>query len=244
MKNLASKALIAALLPLAGCSAFADDGDGAAASGTGTQRSFALADFTGVKLTGSDDVKVSVGGAFAVRAEGPSEELDRLKIERDGDTLKIGRKNNSGFNWGSHRGVTVYVTMPSIAVASVTGSGDMNVDKVSGDAFRGATVGSGGLDIAALAVKSADFAITGSGDISARGTADKLSLSIAGSGDLDASGVKAAQASASIAGSGNIRADVAGPATVSIMGSGDADMGSGATCTTTKMGSGEVHCGK
>lgn len=233
--------MIIAALPLAACSV---SDKGVAGTGSGSTRQFAVTDFTKVALKGSDDVDVRTGGAFSVRAEGPSEVLDKLVIARDGDTLKIGRKSNSGFNWGSGKGARVFVTMPSIGGAAITGSGDMTIDTAQGDRFEAAATGSGSIQLGKLATKEASFSITGSGDITASGTADKLDLSIAGSGDIDVAGVATSAASASIAGSGNIRANVTGQASVSIMGSGDADMGSGAVCTINKLGSGEVRCGK
>jgi hypothetical protein len=241
-------ALIAAV-PLAACShhSDADSKPGIAGTGTGTSRNFAVADFTGVALRGADNVDVRVGASFSVRAEGAAEELDKLKIEKIGDTLRIGRIHGGSFHWGwgenHHRGVTVYVTMPRIAEAGVAGSGDMEIDHVEGQSFNGENAGSGNLDVAALRVGTGDFSIAGSGSMKLAGTAKHLKIGIVGSGDLDGGGLKAEGAEVSVAGSGGIRADVTGPANVSVMGSGDVDLGSGAKCTTSKMGSGDVRCG-
>lgn len=235
-----------AILPVAACSYAADHDSkpGIAGSGSGSTRSFAVADFTNVDLRGSDNVDVRVGTGFSVRAEGPSSELDKLKIEKVGDTLKVGRIEGNSFHWGGdHKGVTVFVTMPRIAEANIAGSGDMSVDRVDGQSFTGNSAGSGDLEVAALNVQAGDFSIAGSGNIKAKGSAKHLKLAIAGSGDIDAGGVKAEGAEVSVAGSGGIRADVTGPANVSVVGSGDVDLGSGAKCTTSKMGSGDVHCG-
>lgn len=234
--------ILIAMLPLAACS-FETDARGAPATGSGDARQYAVADFSSVVLRGSDDVEVRIGPTFSVSATGPSAVLDKLVIERDGDTLKIGRRNRTGMNWGSDGHAKVQVTMPRIVAASVAGSGDMTIDRVAGDRFKGSTAGSGNLGIAALAVKAANFDIAGSGGITAAGRAESLALSIAGSGDIDAPGLTASGATASIAGSGNIRAQVAGDASVNIVGSGDVDLGPKARCTTTKMGSGSVRCG-
>ena len=245
--------LAATAIPLAACHGHSrnsgDDGTpGIKASGSGTTRTFQVADFTGVELRGSDDVDVRTGAAFAVRAEGPSEELDKLKIVREGNTLRIGRINHDGLSWddfGHHDGkhVKIYVTLPHLAEASIAGSGDMAIDKVEGAKFAGSSAGSGNMMVAALAVDDADLSIAGSGDMTIKGSAKQLGIDIAGSGSVDGTGLKAQGAKVSIAGSGDARADVTGPATVSVMGSGDVDLGSGAKCSTSKMGSGDVHCG-
>ena len=234
--------VIAAMAPLAACGASATEGTQGGAAAT---RNFALADFTGVELKGSDDVIVTVGAAFSVRAEGPAAQLDRLKLTRDGDTLSIGRERDSSFNWGGKRseGVKVYVSMPRIAAASVAGSGDMTVDRVAGGDFSGGVAGSGDLTIGALQAAAAKLSVAGSGGIVARGAAESLTLAVAGSGDIDARGVKAPKGRVSIAGSGDVAADINGPVEVSIMGSGNAQLGAGAKCTVSKMGSGDVRCG-
>jgi hypothetical protein len=236
--------MLVLIVPLAACSVDSDASrPGVAGSGSGTTRTFAVADFTALSLRGSDDVDVRVGTGFSVRAEGPSKELDKLKIERVGDTLRIGRKNRNGFSWGSSDDVKVFVTMPRIAAATIAGSGDMAIDRVEGERFVGDTAGSGGLNIAMLGVREAKLSMAGSGNMTLKGSAERLTIDIAGSGDIDASGVKATAAAVAVMGSGGVRADVTGTATVSVMGSGDVDLGKGAKCSISKMGSGEVTCG-
>jgi len=238
--------LLLAAIPLAACS-FHGGGDdnsqpGVPASGQGTSRTYQVAGFTGVDLRGSDDADIRVGPAFSVRAEGPSDRLDGLRITKEGDVLRISRKSNA-VGWGGGRDVKVFVTMPAIASASIAGSGDMTIDRVDGTSFKGATSGSGDLAVQQIKADSLDLSIAGSGNINAAGAAKQASLSITGSGDIDARGLTVGSADVSIAGSGDVKATVNGHAKVSMMGSGDVDLGGGATCDVSKMGSGEVTCG-
>jgi len=232
------------LVPLAACSlAFGgEEGDGVPARGTGTARTFDVSGFTEVALAGSDDVEVRVGPAFSVRAEGPADVLDRLRIERRGDALTVGRKQ--GVNLGRAAGkARVLVTLPRIAEASLAGSGNMRVDRVEGDRFEGSLAGSGGLAVGALAVREAEFNLAGSGGLSAAGRTDRLEVSVAGSGSADARGLSATRAEVSVAGSGSVRAAVNGEAEVNVIGSGDVDLGPNARCEVSRMGSGKVRCG-
>lgn len=234
--------LLAMMVPLAACSASAQGG--ADDAGGATSRSFAERDFTGVELRGSDDVDIKIASEFTIRAEGPARVLDRLQVERVGDTLRISRKNDGNWSWGNSKSAHIYVTMPRIAKAHVSGSGDMMIGRAEGASFAASTAGSGNIRIATLNAPSVELSVAGSGDIDATGQTDKLEINIAGSGEVKARGLKAKSANVSIAGSGTAVADVAGPATVSIMGSGDVDLGTGATCTATKVGAGDVRCGK
>lgn len=233
-------------LPLMACSVSmgGDDDDGTpgiAAQGGGGTRTYAVADFTEVELRGADDIDIRVGPGFSVRADGDAEVLDHLKISKVGNAIRIGRTGTKGWSWGG-KGAKISITMPRLAATAVAGSGDVTIDRVQGDAFKGEGAGSGSLSIGQLAVGQATFSLAGSGDIKVGGQAKSLTVNIAGSGDVDASGLKAGEADVNIAGSGSVRAEVNGAAKVSVMGSGDVELGGGAKCQVSKMGSGSVRC--
>lgn len=235
-------AITAAVLPLAACN-FANgmSGDVVQPSGSGGTRNFDVSGFTEVSLRGADDVEVRNGPAFKVTAQGDSALLDRLEIRKDGDTLRIGRKDGD-WKWGGDKGAKIIVTLPKLLGASVAGSGDMTVDRAEGN-FDASIAGSGNLSIAQFAGGKADLSIAGSGDLRiGAGQASEIDASIAGSGDIDAGGLKAARGDISIAGSGNLRAQVTGEADISIVGSGDVELTGGAKCSVSKMGSGEARC--
>ncbi|HEX8215467.1 MAG TPA: head GIN domain-containing protein [Allosphingosinicella sp.] len=220
---------------------------GAQEGGTGEveRRSFDVAGFDSVGLAGSHDVIVTVGGPASVRAEGDPKILEKLDIRVVGSTLRIGTQKGVNWNAGflrNRKPVTVYVTVPSLVGASVAGSGDLKVDKIEGDRFRGAVAGSGDLQVAAIRVGEAEFSVAGSGDIRATGSAGRLKANLAGSGDLHLDGLEAKDAEVSVAGSGDIRARATGTANVSLSGSGDVTMAGGAQCSVKKRGSGEVNC--
>lgn len=232
--------LILCALPLAACDGAMGDA-GVEAEGTGTARTYAVDGFEKVELAGSDDVEVRVGPAFSVRAEGPAAVLEQLRIDRDDDTLDIGRRENAPRVEGKAR---VIVTMPKMSGAVIAGSGAMRVDRMSGDDTSVEIAGSGNLTFGQVAAQKLAVEIAGSGTLRAAGTVRTLEVDIAGSGDVDAGGLLASGADVSIAGSGNVRATVNGDAKVSVMGSGDVDLGAGARCRTEKMGSGNVRCGR
>lgn len=234
--------VMATLLPLAACGNgidLGDDGTPVAAQGSGASRTFAATDFDRVELRGSDDVTISVGRAFSVRAEGTPAILDRLTITREGRTLRVGRQKGV-YREGT---VRIFVTLPRIAAAAVSGSGDMSIDRVTGAGFDASVAGSGNLALPALRIDRAEMSIAGSGDIVAAGAVRSLRVNLAGSGDLSARGLVASGAQVNAVGSGAVVATVRGPAEVTSMGSGDVDLGSAARCSVTKMGSGTVHCG-
>lgn len=238
-----NRLMLLALLPLAACSSGARS-EGTPPSGAGGNRTFAVDGFSAVDATGPDDVDVRVGATFSVRAEGDPKVLDKIEIVKNGDTLEVRRKRNGNFSWGGNndRGAKIFITMPKITAAATTGSGNMTVDKVEGDAFKASATGSGDLNVGTMAVQTASLSVTGSGSIVTAGTAKSGDLSVAGSGDIDAAKLNLSNASVNVMGSGGVNAAVAGPANVNVMGSGDVTLTGGAKCTTSKMGSGDITC--
>ncbi|WP_136163502.1 head GIN domain-containing protein [Sphingomonas flavalba] len=235
----------AALLATALAACTPGNANSSRASGQTASRSFPASGFDRIQLAGSDRVIVKVGGRESVTATGDTAVLDRLEIEVRNGRLRIGRKRNSGwvlFSDGSRGHATVTVTLPKLAEATIAGSGDMDVDRASGERFDAGIAGSGNLRVAALDARSASFDIAGSGDLVAAGTAGAIAVSIAGSGNVDAAALKSDQAKISVAGSGGVKAGVDGEAVVSIMGSGDVAITGKASCRVSRMGSGSVHC--
>ena len=231
---------IAPVLALAAaCSAGARHSDGARA-----QRNFEVGAFERINLAGSHDVIVTVGAAPSVRAEGDSEALERLDIGVENGELRIASRSSS-WSWfgGRHRGVTVHVTVPALTGASVSGSGDMRVDRVEGQRFAASVTGSGELDLPNVRVAEASFALTGSGGIRGAGAAQRSNASVTGSGDLDLAGLETADASIALVGSGDINVRATGTASVDLRGSGDVTVTGPARCTISKSGSGDVRCG-
>lgn len=235
--------IAAAALPMAAChGTSAEDGPSIAGTGTGNARTYPVKDFTKIEAAGADEVDVRVGTGFSVRAEGPEDELEKLRITREGEALGIGRKR--GFGIGGSKALKIFVTMPSIRGVEIAGAGRVAIDRVEGQSFSGESAGAGKLEIGALDTENASFSTAGSGDMTLAGTTRSLSVDIAGAGSIRAQRLVASEAKVSIAGAGNVTATVNGPAKVEIMGSGNVDLGAGARCTVDKMGSGEVRCAK
>ena len=179
----------------------------------------------------------------SVRAEGDERELDDLEITTGETRLRIGQRRNSSWGFGHDRGaVTVYVTVPALAHASIGGSGDMRVDRVQGRSFEANIGGSGDIEIAALRVEQARFAIAGSGDIRASGQAETPTSRSPDRATSTWAMSRAAPPRCRSLGSGDVRIRASETANVSMMGSGDVVVLGPARCTVWKMGSGEVSC--
>lgn len=141
----------------------------------------------------------------------------RVHVNINGQNIHIGGNVNCG-NFGR---AVVGVALPEIPAVNLKGSGDITL-----------------LD---LHQEGIELEIAGSGDITAFGQVESLTVAVAGSGDVDCSNLTANRASLSIAGSGDIEAFVRQSVTAQVVGSGDILVrGNPAQRTKQVVGSGGV----
>lgn len=204
-----------------------------------------LKDFDAIDATGPDNVAVTIGSTYSVKAEGDARAVADLDIRVKGGKLVIGRKSKDDWNWsrkGGDKGATVRVIMPAIRAADLTGAGDFDLDRAQGDSLTLSLTGAGDFRIGPVQVKSLTTDITGAGSITIAGTADSAKMSITGAGDIDAEGLKVGTADVSILGAGGIDFASDGKVAISIMGPGDVTVKGKAQCTTSGVGPGEARC--
>ena len=213
----------------------------ASAPAIAAERNFSVTDFDQVVLAGSADVDVTTGQRASVIASGDAADLAWLDVKVVGSRLVIGLKR--GFRgWASRDGLKVRVSVPSLSAATISGSGEMGVDRVVGP-FRGRVSGSGEIEVGSVDSSTLDLAISGSGSIEVKGgRCGAASFSTTGSGNIDAAGVHCRTVTASITGSGNIEGYATETAELRVLGSGNIDIAGGARCTNKVTGVGNSRC--
>lgn len=193
---------------------------------------------TGVALGTADNVIVTTGPAFTVRVEGPALATERLRFERDGTSLEIGRDREAD---GNGPKATVRVTLPAVHTLALGGSGDLTSDTLTGEAEL-ALAGSGNLTVRRVAASELQVALAGSGGITAAGTAESLDLAILGSGSADMAGLRVGGAEVAVGGSGSAAFASDGKVEAAIAGSGNVRVRGTATCEVKRAGSGNLTC--
>jgi hypothetical protein len=94
-----SRLWAAAAILLAASACSANNNAAVTGSGSGGQRNYTVGGFDRVELAGHYDVRVTIGSAPSVRAEGDEAELERLEVSVHNGQLRIGSKRGS---WTSH----------------------------------------------------------------------------------------------------------------------------------------------
>lgn len=205
------------------------------------ERTFPVSSFNQLLLSGSTDVTVTTGNTVSVVGVGADADLDRMDIRVVDDRLVIGTKRGS-WSWTTREGVKIRVTVPSLSAATISGSGDVTIDRVKGP-FSGRVSGSGDLEIGSVEATTLSLGVSGSGEIDlGTGRCTNGTFSTTGSGDIEAGNVRCQTLSASVTGSGDINGQATETATLRVTGSGNVRVTGGARCTTSTTGSGTTRC--
>ncbi len=197
----------------------------------------ALRDFDGITLRGPDKVTVTQGDQFAVSVEGDGR--DRVNLYVDDGVLHVARRRDGG--WGGST-ASVRVTMPRLTRIWITGSGDLEAQKLEGPAFRALVTGSGSVNIGDLSAQTVALTLRGSGDMILSGRAGALDVNSFGSGTMNLDGLVARTASIRLVGSGSVDAQASERAALNVAGSGDAHVRGTNVCEVRKTGSGDAAC--
>ncbi|MDX9858852.1 MAG: head GIN domain-containing protein [candidate division Zixibacteria bacterium] len=174
--------LAAVLMPIG--SVVADDwftwGNGVKGSGDIVTESRDVGDFDRINSAGAFDIHVTVGPEPTLKIEFDDNLIELIETEVRGGTLRI----DSRKSFRSRSDCTITITVPSLERITSSGSGDITVERLSGELF--------------------ECRLSGSGSITAEGEIGEIEATISGSGDIDARNLKAKSAFARVSGSGEI----------------------------------------
>lgn len=200
--------------------------------------------FTKVKLEGSMDVEVKVGGKQSVKVIADSDIIEYLRTRVHGGELEIDIKRNNGQRsiFRNIKKLKVEITVPSLEGAEVHGSGDMWIENVKADDFDLEVHGSGDAILEDADIKNLEVGLQGSGDIEMDGKCDDVRIELQGSGDIKGDKMKCKSADVMLQGSGDIDVFASDSADVTVRGSGDVSVaGKPDKIKSRVRGSGDIH---
>jgi hypothetical protein len=166
-------------------------------SGVAATQARSVPPFTGVALTGANNVFVQVGGRQSVIVHADSNLLTRVTTQVRSGRLVIGTTPG---NLSAKSPMFVTVSVPSLDGLRLQGAGNISVT---------------GINSRALTV-----ALPGSGNIDATGTATQLDVTISGEGNALLRQLIARDARAALGGNGNIMLTATHSLTARVSGSG------------------------
>lgn len=173
--------------------------------------------FSSVNLNGSLHVSIQVGPAQSVKVVAQEEFLPKVETVVHDGALEIRQTD-----WHTGAPVEVLIDIPELKSTSISGSGKIEVRD--------------------LLAKQFTANISGSGELTAKGSTDAIAAHVSGSGKIHFNDVVAKTASANVAGSGKVEVNVSDSIMANVAGSGSV-LYSGSASDVKKQvsGSGRVE---
>ncbi|MFD2943102.1 head GIN domain-containing protein [Flavobacterium notoginsengisoli] len=178
-------------------------------------------DYDGIKIAGFFDVELVAGKEGKITIKGEENLLPLIKVEVEGNDLKIYVEKGNQIRSSSGKKIEVTVPFEKISDLSLAGSGDIkSKDVIKNESLIIKLAGSGNFTLPVDA-NNLDLSVSGSGNIKLKGTADKFTTKLSGSGDIDASNLKSKIVEANVSGSGNSKVTCNESITARVAGSGN-----------------------
>ena len=196
--------------------------------------------FERIRLECSADLIVTVGNDVSVSVTTDDNLQDNIITE------VIRRRTllvDSDGSYRTRRGVLVEITVPTLTLIEVDGSGDVEITGLNNQTFEVELDGSGDIEfhgkideldielhgsgqivVDDLTSETVNIRSKGSGDIEMRGETELLEISMHGSGDIDARRLKAIDAVVRVHGSGDAEIYAESDFEGAVYGSGDIDV--------------------
>lgn len=216
-----------------------------------TTKNIPLEKFDGISLAGPFNLvyEQEPGGTPRLVVEGPSNIIEVLKIEQDGDDISIGTKKGVNVEMKGQK-LTIHAYSEGLEDLTVTGSGKARFHSdLKTEEMDLMVTGSGSIEAQKLQCQEEmSTTVTGSGEISIyEANSPKINTTITGSGDTHFKALTCQTLNAKITGSGHMELEgIADKAVYSITGSGNIYAGRLETHDITKniTGSGKVETSK
>ncbi len=213
-------------------------GNGIKGEGPVVERELQLDDFHSFSMGINGKVYLQQGRQQSVRVEAQENIIENIETEVRNGYWKITFDENVR----RHDAIRIYISIPDLQVAKVSGSGDIiGESRFTGlDEVELGISGSGSLSLD-LDARDLESTISGSGNMEIAGKSGKHQIRISGSGDVDAHELVTRESYIRISGSGDVEVHATEKLEVSTSGSGDVYYAGRPRVKAQVSGSGDVE---
>lgn len=174
-------------------------------------------DFDEISSSGDFNVYVTYGSQYSIEVSAESNLLSYIETDIVGNTLKIRTRGLHSLR--QNYPIEVYVTTPVLNGLSLSGSGLIETDSFSSHYFTISVSGSGDID-ALISADKVKANVSGSGTIYLDGDASESEFVVSGSGKIKSYNLSQLDCQAVISGSGDVFVNASRTLDARISGSG------------------------
>jgi hypothetical protein len=216
----------------------------AGASVSAADQRFSIGNYDALIVEGDVIVNLETGKTPSANAQGPSNKLGALRVERQGNVLRI--RSVALPSGQSDKGpVTIALTGRDIKRLALIGPGRINATALDADTTRIELRGSGSIDVASLKSFRLISMIAGSGRLTiAKAEVVNTELVIDGSASFSSAGFVTQNLKLVHNGPASTLMTVSNNAEINNTGAGSITIEGNGTCTIRKAGSATINCKK
>ena len=222
----------------------------AAASVSAAEQRFSIGSYDELIVEGDIIVNLETGKTPSAKAQGPREKLGALRVERQGNVLRIRsvalQSGQSGQSGQSEKGpVTIAVIGRNIKRLALIGSGKINATAMDADTTRIELRGSGSIDVASLKAFRFVSMIAGNGRLNiTKAQVVNTELAIDGSANFISAGFVTKNLKLVHNGPASTLMTVSNKAEINNTGAGSITIEGNGTCDVRRAGSATISCKK
>jgi hypothetical protein len=197
-----------------------------------------VSDVERVSLMGSDDLTVIQGNEEGLTIEAEDNILPLLTSDMEGRELQLGVKKGTSIN--PTKTIRYTLKVKTLTRISVSGSGNVNSDRLDVQDFALDIAGSGNMNIKDLNALKLTAKTSGSGNFNLAGKVEEQSITITGAGNYKTEDLQSGKTSVTISGSGNVNVWATESLDIHITGQGDVRYYGQPTISQSISGSGTI----
>lgn len=207
-------------------------------------RTYIVTDFDSVRVEAPIAVAVQTRRGVTARGEGDTDLLERIDLSVSSRVLTVRLKRSpfEGSRSGEGANVRLFLTVPALRSAQLSGSGTLAIEGFAAQNARIVAAGSGMLSAAGVNADVLTVLQQGSGAVRLLGKAAKATVQLSGSGSIDTSALTAPDIEVTAEGAGSVKALATRSAKVVAIGPAAVTVDGHPACTVRHAGSGPVVC--
>ncbi len=185
-------------------------------SGQMVEKTFEVADFNEVMLSGLGNLIIEFGEEESLVIEAENNLMPYIEVDVRGNRLEIGLQD--GVNLNPTRSIYYYLTVVDLSDLSISGLGDVEIASMDVEYFSLEVSGVGSVDIYELNATELEVTFSGLGEIDIHnGTVVEQTLTISGAGSYFAKNLESKNTTVTVSGIGSatVRASESLDATIS-----------------------------
>lgn len=205
------------------------------------EQRFSIGGFNELIVEGDLVVNLETGKTPSAKAEGPRNKLGALRVERQGNVVRISTK---GFpsNRNDSGPMTISVAGRDIRKVALIGAGKISVNALNAENTRIELRGSGTINVASLKVFNLSAMLSGNGTLNVKGEAVNSDVVIDGGAQFVSAGLVTQKLQLVQSGPATTLLTVNNIAEINNSGSGSITIEGDGTCLIRKPGNARINC--